>query len=91
MVGNSAIKCFARLPLSSSSPSSLSLPPPSSPGGSGGTGHVIGNVLIASGSTIAGLAFVDPFLGHSPPYWRVNTSTGIADLVASRLCSPSPA
>ncbi|KAJ5361660.1 alpha/beta-hydrolase [Penicillium brevicompactum] len=45
--------------------------------------HVIGLILIASGFTLTGLTFMDPFLGHPPPAWRVNRETGYAELVAS--------
>lgn len=44
-------------------------------------GHVIGLILISSGFTLTGLAFMDPFFGHPPPSWRVNASTGFAELV----------
>lgn len=44
-------------------------------------GSVIGLILIASGFTLTGLAFMDPFFGHPPPSWRANRSTGFADLV----------
>ncbi|OJJ45988.1 hypothetical protein ASPZODRAFT_2130593 [Penicilliopsis zonata CBS 506.65] len=44
-------------------------------------GHVIGLILIASGFTFTGLAFMDPFFGHPPPSWRVNSETGYAELV----------
>ncbi|KAJ8118892.1 hypothetical protein OPT61_g220 [Boeremia exigua] len=68
MVGNSAIKGFAR------------------PRGQGTlqepqNGYVIGLVLIASGFTLTGLAFMDPFFGIPPPMWRVNKATGFADIV----------
>ncbi|KAK8109336.1 hypothetical protein PG984_015137 [Apiospora sp. TS-2023a] len=43
------------------------------------TGHVVGLVLMASGFSLEGLAFMDPFLGHPPPYWRVNRSTGYCE------------
>ena len=69
MVGNSAIKGFDRPRGASSSTSTPS------------TGHVIGLILIASGYTLTGLAFMDPFFGHPPPQWRVNKETGFADIV----------
>ncbi|OAL01540.1 alpha/beta-hydrolase [Phaeosphaeriaceae sp. SRC1lsM3a] len=68
MVGNSAIKDLTI----KDAPNSLT---PS-------TGHVVGLILIASGFTLTGLAFMDPFFGHPPPSWRVNSSTGFAELVA---------
>ncbi|KAI0521615.1 alpha/beta-hydrolase [Xylaria bambusicola] len=67
MVGNSAIKGFAR---SREEPASA-------------TGHVVGLILIASGFTFTGLAFMDPFLGRPPPSWRVNRETGYAEIVMS--------
>jgi pimeloyl-ACP methyl ester carboxylesterase len=85
MVGNSAIKDYTRprdavdsssTPLSTSAPAGdtqLSQTPT--------VGHVIGLILIASGFTLTGLSFMDPFLGHPPPSWRVNKETGYADLV----------
>lgn len=73
MVGNSAIKGFT--PQSGDDAASS--------GSSNGsrTGHVIGIVLIASGFTISGVAFMDPFFGHPPPMWRVNAETGFADII----------
>lgn len=71
MVGNSAIKDFAK-PRDAIETSS-----------SATTGHVIGLILIASGCTLTGLAFMDPFFGHPPPSWRVNKATGFAELVVS--------
>ncbi|PYI09735.1 alpha/beta-hydrolase [Aspergillus sclerotiicarbonarius CBS 121057] len=65
MVGNSAIKGFAQSQDATASP----------------TGSVIGLILIASGFTLTGLAFMDPFFGHPPPSWRVNSTTGYAELV----------
>ncbi|KAF2752142.1 alpha/beta-hydrolase [Sporormia fimetaria CBS 119925] len=44
-------------------------------------GSVIGLILIASGFTLTGLAFMDPFFGHPPPSWRANRETGFADLI----------
>lgn len=69
MVGNSAIKGFARPRGPSSSTSTHS------------TGHVIGLILIASGFSLSGLSFMDPFFGHPPPQWRINKETGFADIV----------
>ncbi|KAK4221650.1 Alpha/beta hydrolase family-domain-containing protein [Podospora fimiseda] len=43
-------------------------------------GHVIGLILIASGFSFTGLAFMDLFLGQTPPFFRVNKETGFADL-----------
>jgi pimeloyl-ACP methyl ester carboxylesterase len=87
LVGNSVIKGFAR-PRETASRSSL---PASSSTGVRHTdvsqtptaGHVIGLILMASGFTFTGLAFMDPFLGHPPPTWRVNKATGYADIVVS--------
>jgi pimeloyl-ACP methyl ester carboxylesterase len=44
-------------------------------------GHVIGLILIASGFTLTGVSFMDPFFGRPPPSWRVNNTTGYAELV----------
>ncbi|KAJ5888307.1 alpha/beta-hydrolase [Penicillium taxi] len=68
MVGNSAIKGFTRPQDTISSQSQKS-------------GYVIGLILIASGFTLSGLSFMDPFLGHPPPTWRVNSKTGFSELV----------
>ncbi|RAK95977.1 uncharacterized protein BO80DRAFT_417846 [Aspergillus ibericus CBS 121593] len=65
MVCNSAIKGFAQSPDATTRP----------------TGSVIGLILIASDFTLTGLAFMDPFFGHPPPFWRVNSTTGYAELV----------
>ncbi|KAK6821396.1 hypothetical protein PG987_015796 [Apiospora arundinis] len=51
-------------------------------GGMSSTGYVVGHILIASGFTITGLAFMDPFFGHPPPYWRINKETGYGELTA---------
>ncbi|OQD73957.1 hypothetical protein PENDEC_c013G03228 [Penicillium decumbens] len=67
MVGNSAIKGFTPDPTSQNQTS---------------TGYVIGLILIASGFTLSGVAFMDPFFGRPPPSWRVNNETGYAELVA---------
>ena len=66
MVGNSAVKGFTP------DPTSQTQPP---------TGCVIGIILIASGFTLTGMAFMDPFFGRPPPSWRVNSDTGYAELV----------
>jgi pimeloyl-ACP methyl ester carboxylesterase len=85
MVGNSAIKGFTQprhVVADSSTPNSTSTTaqgveqPQSS-----ANGHVIGLILIASGFTFTGLSFMDPFFGRPPPSWRINESTGYADLV----------
>ncbi|KAH6679960.1 Alpha/beta hydrolase family-domain-containing protein [Plectosphaerella plurivora] len=72
IVGNSAIKGFAKKdnPKSSDSPESSR------------KGHVIGLILIASGFALTGLSFMDPLFGHPPPAWRVNATTGYAEIVA---------
>ncbi|KAG8162375.1 hypothetical protein KVR01_008140 [Diaporthe batatas] len=73
MVGNSAIKGFMK-------------PVDNATEGSGTSshqiGHVVGLVLIASGFTFTGLAFMDLFMGKPPPFWRINNTTGYAELVA---------
>lgn len=66
MVGNSAIKGFAKSKTESEND---------------GRGHVIGLILIASGYNLTGVAFMDPFFGRPPPGWRVNNETGYAELV----------
>ncbi|CAI4219689.1 unnamed protein product [Parascedosporium putredinis] len=86
MVGNSVIKGFARP--KSSQPSNdnaaavtdASEGQENSPTAKTTPGHVIGIVLIASGFTLTGVAFMDPFFGHPPPAWRVNAATGFAEL-----------
>ncbi|KAI1161750.1 alpha/beta-hydrolase [Nemania serpens] len=80
-VGNSAIKGFARLReqwQAASQKASGSRDRPTS-----ATGHVVGLILIASGFTLTGLAFMDPFLGRPPPSWHVNRETGYAEIVMS--------
>ncbi|KAB5511507.1 Alpha/beta hydrolase family-domain-containing protein [Coniochaeta sp. 2T2.1] len=93
MVGNSAIKGFARPPpdaANKSSSSSSPLPRASTTlaGWIGdqsqtrtASGHVIGLILIASGFTLTGMSFMDPFFDRPPPAWRVNKETGFADIV----------
>ncbi|KAJ5176310.1 Alpha/beta hydrolase family-domain-containing protein [Penicillium canariense] len=70
MVGGSAIKGFAQ----PHAPTTRETQPPT-------TGYVIGLILIASGFSLAGFSFMDPFFGHPPPSWRVNSETGFAELV----------
>lgn len=65
MVGNSAVKGFTDTPNQTRTP----------------TGCVIGIILIASGFTMTGLSFMDPFFGRPPPSWRVNNDTGYAEIV----------
>ncbi|PLN84498.1 alpha/beta-hydrolase [Aspergillus taichungensis] len=66
MVANSAIKGFTK---------------PQDTAHDTQQGYVIGLILIASGFTLTGWSFMDPFLGHPPPSWRVNDETGYAELV----------
>ncbi|OJJ00763.1 hypothetical protein ASPVEDRAFT_40294 [Aspergillus versicolor CBS 583.65] len=68
MVGNSAIKGFTR--------------PKETDASNPTQGSVIGLILIASGFTFTGLAFMDPFFGRPPPFWRVNAETGFAEITA---------
>ncbi|KAL5348094.1 hypothetical protein ACLOAV_006574 [Pseudogymnoascus australis] len=79
LVGNSAIKGFAKprdiVAASSTSQSN------SDQSQASNQGFVIGLILIASGFTLTGVAFMDPFFGHPPPSWRVNKETGYAELV----------
>lgn len=42
---------------------------------------IVGLILIASGFTMTGMTFMDPFFDHPPPTWRVNKETGFADFV----------
>ncbi|SPO03242.1 uncharacterized protein DNG_05924 [Cephalotrichum gorgonifer] len=80
MVANSAIKDFSP----NSVPTLTSADPPDNNQSQPPTpGHVIGLILIASGFTLTGMSFMDPFFGRPPPSWRVNSETGFADLVAS--------
>jgi hypothetical protein len=55
--GNSAIKGFAKT--KDAQPSTATDPH--------SQGNVIGLVLIASGFTLTGLTFIDPFFGYPPP------------------------
>ena len=81
LVGNSAVKGFTRPKdvASSSAPTSTSTTSENSQ--TSATGYVIGIILIASGFTLTGMSFMDPFLGNPPPSWRVNSETGFAELV----------
>ena len=71
LVGSSAIKGFTQ-PKDAVTSSSVA---------ASSKGYVIGFILIASGFSLTGLAFMDPFLGRPPPTWRINKETGFADLV----------
>ncbi|PTB38101.1 uncharacterized protein TrAFT101_011794 [Trichoderma asperellum] len=77
IVGNSVIKGFAR-PRETAKGTSIQHAEASQ---GPATGHVIGLILIASGYTFTGLAFMDPFFGRPPPTWRVNKATGFAEIV----------
>ncbi|KAF4969347.1 hypothetical protein FSARC_3422 [Fusarium sarcochroum] len=84
MVGNSAVKGLTRpVPVSAeTSPSNKSSSrTPMSDVRDLGKGFVVGLILIATGFTLTGIAFMDPFFGHPPPSWRINKETGFADLV----------
>lgn len=52
------------------------------PSTEGRQSHVIGLVLIASGFTLTGWAFMDPFCGFSPPFCGPNSTTGFVELRA---------
>lgn len=71
LVGNSVIKGFARKTAGVQDADASKSP---------ATGHVIGLILIASGYTFTGLAFMDPFFGRAPFFFRANKATGFADL-----------
>lgn len=85
MVGNSAIKGFTQprdAVANSSTPMSTSTRAQNTDQSqTPNTGYVIGLILIASGFTMTGLSFMDPFFGRPPPSWRVNNTTGHADLI----------
>lgn len=85
VVGNSAIKDFTQprdAVRSSSTPMSTSTRAQhTDQSQTRARGYVIGLILIASGFTLTGLSFMDPFFGRPPPSWRVNNATGYADLV----------
>lgn len=81
MVANSAIKGFTK---PRNSAGGTSTPPSTSASAQNvSAGRVIGLILIASGFTLTGLSFMDPLFGHPPPSWRVNKTTGYAELVVS--------
>ncbi|KAL4884931.1 alpha/beta-hydrolase [Aspergillus karnatakaensis] len=73
MVGNSAIKGFTR-PSRDAETDTTARPE---------SEYVIGLILIASGFTLTGLTFMDPFFDNPPPFWRVNKESGFAELTAS--------
>ncbi|KAH6613683.1 Alpha/beta hydrolase fold-1 [Chaetomium sp. MPI-SDFR-AT-0129] len=49
----------------------------------GEEGHVIGLIAITTGFPLTGIAFMAPLLGLPLPFFRVNHTTGFADLTAS--------
>ena len=77
MVANSAIKDFTTK-ADKDTPGPPSTPAPAA---AAARGHAIGLILIASGFTLTGVSFMDPFLGRPPPAWRANRATGFAELV----------
>lgn len=81
LVGNSAVKGFTRPKHTAASSSTLTQTSTGSDNQAPAAGHVIGIILIASGFTLTGMSFMDPFLGNPPPSWRVNSETGFAELV----------
>lgn len=69
VVGESAVKGFTQ----ASAPKDVP----------GSTGHVKALVCIATGFTITGLSFLDPFFGMAPPFARINRETGFMELATS--------
>ncbi|OAA72892.1 hypothetical protein LEL_08676 [Akanthomyces lecanii RCEF 1005] len=65
-VGNSAVKGFSR----------------QSEGRADIRANVIGLVMIATGFTATGVAFLEAMGGDPPPSWKLNHETGFADIVA---------
>ncbi|KAI1016176.1 hypothetical protein LB504_009297 [Fusarium proliferatum] len=78
-VGNSAVRGFSR-PAESSTSGQNSVSPSTSRERIPETGHVVGIIPIATGFCFTGLTFMDHFLNITPPFFRVNTKTGYADL-----------
>ncbi|KAJ2971758.1 hypothetical protein NQ176_g7537 [Zarea fungicola] len=67
-VGNSAVKGFSR----------------KSEGRANAKANVIGIVMMATGFTVTGMAFLDAMGGQPPPSWVINTETGFADIVVDK-------
>ncbi|XWW96094.1 hypothetical protein V2A60_004064 [Cordyceps javanica] len=65
-VGNSAVKGFSR----------------KSEGRADCAANVIGLVMIATGFTVTGVAFLEAMGGTPPPSWKLNHETGFAEIVA---------
>lgn len=65
-VGNSAVKGFSR----------------QSQGRADAAANVIGLVMMATGFTATGVAFLEAMGGTPPPSWKLNHETGFADIVA---------
>ncbi len=65
-VGNSAVQGFSR----------------TSAGRADSPANVIGLVMMATGFTVTGVAFLEAMGGTPPPSWKLNDVTGFADLVA---------
>ncbi|KAK8091423.1 hypothetical protein PG997_001784 [Apiospora hydei] len=82
MVANSAIKGLAKPRGGGQQPATQSTSLLSAKIKAQTTGQVVGLILIASGFTLTGLAFMDLFRGHPPPFWRINEDTGYAELTA---------
>lgn len=64
-VGNSAVKGFTR----------------KSEGRADSKANVIGIVMMATGFTVTGVAFLEAMGGNPPPSWVINNETGFADIV----------
>ncbi|KAK5101861.1 hypothetical protein LTS08_004320 [Lithohypha guttulata] len=79
MVGNSAVRGLTQPKFRSSNSKSQTRSEPESL--SSKPGYVVALILIASGFTITGLAFMDPLFGTPPPSWRVDKETGFAEIV----------
>ncbi|KAK4139775.1 Alpha/beta hydrolase family-domain-containing protein [Dichotomopilus funicola] len=78
VVGCSAIKGLAGRPRSDTIPGSTT-----DQGEEGKEGHVIGLIAITTGFPLTGVAFMAPLLGLPLPFFRINHTTGFADLTAS--------
>ncbi|KAF2027736.1 alpha/beta-hydrolase [Setomelanomma holmii] len=85
MVGCSAIRGFARphgnIGDATAGSASSNLDEPANRTQNPPKGYVVGLILIASGFTLTGFSFMDPFFGIPPPTWRVNKESGFAELV----------
>ncbi len=73
------VHSFGGLPGQSAS-KGLTLPVP--PPANDASGHVLGFVVVASGFAMTGMSFLGGLGGKPPPFWKADTESGFAEILA---------